>query len=118
MFSEDQIDKYLYLQDLMENFFCQDYVSIMYLKCSNNESAVCLDRLKKRSRSGESKVQIEYMDELIKKSDEFFDQWSCSKLLLASNDFFYKHIDIIDLFIRLNIQKKSNSKTKIMLKFE
>ena len=118
MFSEDQIEKYLYLQDLMENFFCHDYVSIIYLKCLNNESATCLERLKKRSRSGENEVKIEYLDEIIKKSEEFFEQWSGSKLLLATNEFFSKHIDIIDLFIRLNLKKNTNAKTKIILKLE
>lgn len=103
MFSSIEAKNYESLTNKVENFFCLSRVSILHLKCLTNENLTCVNRINSRSRGGESLIKSKYLDEIIEKTNKFYEDWPSSKLAISTDGLFNENIELINLFIKYNM---------------
>ena len=81
--NELEINCYNFWFDWLEKKFFKKPDGIIYLRCSPDK---CLERMKQRSRSEESHVPLEYLEELHSYNENWLKDWEETPLLIIDND--------------------------------
>jgi len=95
----NSIDYQIYLK-LFESFTDEYPVNkIIYVKTKPN---ICIERIKKRSRTGETNIQLDYLVNLNKYHDEMINSTVGYRSLLLDGDLdIYKNSEIINYWIQI-----------------
>lgn len=69
-----------------------------------DEPKICLERMIKRNRNGESTVKIDYLKDLTQKTSIFYNNWNGPKLRLRTDSSFESYIPFIISFIEYYVK--------------
>jgi hypothetical protein len=86
------------------------------LSTINNEPEICLKRLLKRNRKGELSITIDYLQDVIDKTNCFYNNWNGPKICVKTNSTFSLHVPIILNFIEhfIKIFKQADDKYSVI----
>jgi hypothetical protein len=89
------------------------------LSTIKNEPEICLERLLKRSRKGELSVTIDYLRDVIEKTNCFYNNWNGPKLCIKTDSSFSLYapfvLNFIEHYIKIFKQGDENEIFKLSI---